>query len=78
MAVLALPGGFLAGRAGADGEAPDPVRSYVVQPGDTLWDVAVRFGGEQADPRPYVDFLVDANDIENGLILPGQVLTIDP
>ena len=68
--------GFLAGRAGAGDRPSRPARAYVVQAGDTVWDLAVQLAGATADPRPYVDFLVRANDIEDGRILPGQVLTL--
>jgi hypothetical protein len=49
--VLALS--FLGGRATADGEAGRDVRPaavYVVRPGDTLWDIAVRLAPDR-DPR---------------------------
>ena len=43
--------------------APEGRRVAVVQPGDTLWDLAERHAPEGMDPRVYVDFLVRANDI---------------
>lgn len=46
--------------------------TYTVQPGDTLFDIARRFGST-------VDALVEANDISDpDLITPGQVLEIPP
>jgi len=51
------------------------VRSYTVHAGDTLWSVAVRFGGRQADPRPLVDGIVEANHLV-GPIRPGQTLRV--
>lgn len=35
----------------------------VVQPGETLWEIAERHAPEGMDVRAYVDFLVRANDI---------------
>ena len=59
---------------------PDqPVRvarsSYVVRQGDTLWSIARRVapGG---DPRPLVDALAEANDIDAGGLVPGQSLLV--
>ena len=43
--------------------APESRRVAVVQPGETLWDLAERNAPEGMDPRAYVDFLVRANDI---------------
>ncbi len=43
--------------------APERARVAVVQPGDTLWDLAERHAPEGMDHRVYVDFLVRANDI---------------
>jgi Tfp pilus assembly protein FimV len=37
------------------------VHHYVVRPGDTLWAIASRLAGPDADPRPVVDALVRAN-----------------
>ena len=50
-------------------------RVYRVHAGDTLWSIAVRFGGRQADPRPLVDGIVDANHLA-GPIQPGQQLVV--
>jgi Tfp pilus assembly protein FimV len=57
--------------AGASGE---PV-AYVVQPGDTWWELASRVAPGE-DPRPVVDALVELNDgvaLEAGrrILLPG-------
>ena len=38
---------------------------YTVQPGDTRWDIATRFGN--GDPRPLVDELGQQPDAQDGL-----------
>lgn len=40
---------------------------YIVQPGDTLWDIALKFGVT-------VDMLRAANNLTGNVIQPGQVL----
>ena len=51
-------------------EIRDPrttVRTYVVRPGDTLWAIASRLSGPEADPRPLVDALAGTNHVEGAL-----------
>jgi LysM repeat protein len=47
----------------------------VVREGDTLWAIAERFFPGQ-DPRPLVDELASMNDLDPGLLVPGQTLVI--
>ncbi|MFN2543681.1 MAG: LysM peptidoglycan-binding domain-containing protein [Actinomycetota bacterium] len=61
--------------AGATDDPARPARVYVVQPGDTLWSIAVHVAGPGADPRPVVDELADSNGI-SGPIVPGQRLEL--
>lgn len=60
----------------AEAEAPQATVEYVVEPGDTLWDIARTNGSAQSDIRVMVGTIQDLNGIPAGLILPGQVLLI--
>jgi len=46
---------------------------YVARPGDTIWDIALRYSGG-ADPRALADAL--EAEIGGGVLQPGQVLSI--
>ena len=50
-----------------------PARTYVVQPGDTLWAIAARVE-PGADPRLVVEDLSRGNALEDGGLVPGQVI----
>lgn len=80
IATSAVVAGFWAGPlAHALGGSREPVpvssRSYVVQLGDTLWSIADRLAPGE-DPRPIVDAIVVANDVDPGAIVPGQSLVV--
>jgi LysM repeat protein len=64
---LATPGSALAGETIAAHKA------YVVQPGDTLWSIAVRLD-PTGDPRPLVAKLAAQNGGVD--IVPGEQLTL--
>ena len=51
-----------------------PETRYVVQPGDTLWDIAVELYG--GDPREGVWKLQEANELEESTLAPGQVILV--
>jgi LysM repeat protein len=54
--------------------AAAPERAYVVQPGDTLWSIAVaRYGG---DPRGGVWKLEQRNGVRAGTLVVGQKLVL--
>lgn len=50
--------------------------SVVVQPGETLWEIADRFTPESADLRVVVTELVTLNGLQSKVLKPGQVLQI--
>ncbi len=57
-----------------DSGASGPAERYTVQPGDTLWSIAVeRFPG---DPREGVWELEQRNRLRSATIVPGQVLVL--
>jgi nucleoid-associated protein YgaU len=54
--------------------AGGPERSYLVQPGDTLWSIAAHsYGG---DPREGVWKMRERNHLDGTTIAPGQVLRL--
>ena len=62
---------------GADGQLMRPVadRTYVVEPGDTLWAIASLVAGDR-DPRQVVDEIEARNQIDAGSLQPGTVLHV--
>ncbi|MGL6278451.1 MAG: LysM peptidoglycan-binding domain-containing protein [Gaiella sp.] len=57
-----------------DSGASGPPQRYVVQPGDTLWSIAVaRVPG---DPREGVWEIERRNGLASATIVPGQVLVL--
>jgi len=56
--------------------APDGTTTVVVQPGDTLWQLA-RGLDATADPRTTIDAIVELNDLRSGAdIAAGDVLVV--
>jgi Tfp pilus assembly protein FimV len=83
MAALALGTVVVAGQAGAalggsplaPSERRSPLVTYVVQPGDTMWDVAGRVA-PSSDRRPTVDALLAAR--HHTPLIPGETITWQP
>jgi LysM repeat protein len=62
------------GLAARSSNGAGPKRTYVVQPGDTLWSVAERtFSG---DPREGVWQLEQRNHLASATIVPGEKLVV--
>lgn len=59
--------------AGVGSPGPVPV-AYVVQPGDTVWEIARRLQPE-GDVRPLVDRIADRTD--GGALMVGQRIALD-
>ena len=49
--------------------------TYVVQEGDTLWDLATRVSPSE-DPRLVVARIVEANEVDPGALVPGEQLVL--
>ena len=73
---LASAGGTrTAGPAAPAGGAGHSMARIVVQPGQTLWTIAVR-ADPQADPRLVVQRIITANALRNGSVQAGQSLLV--
>jgi len=57
--------------------SPAPTR-VIVGPGDTLWELAQRYGPPGEDTRKVVYDIRETNHLAGSLIRPGQVLLIPP
>lgn len=55
---------------------PREWREYVVHPGDTVSSIAVEITANSEDYRDNMHYIIDKNDIQNGLIYPGQVILV--
>lgn len=49
---------------------------HLVRSGDTLWELARRAVGPDADPRPMVEALRRANGLDSPALRPGTTLVI--
>lgn len=72
LAALVLAAGFLALSAARPTGGAGPEVRYVVEPGDTLWEIAVeRYDG---DPREAIWRIKQRNGLERSTLVPGLVL----
>ncbi|GAA2583698.1 LysM peptidoglycan-binding domain-containing protein [Actinomadura fulvescens] len=60
---------------GDGGPAPSRLQTVVVEPGETLWDIASRHNPE-SDPRRTVDRIIDLNGLSSPVVQPGQQLRL--
>lgn len=75
LAVLLL--GVVLGRVTAQAELADPVAGqHVVEPGQTLWEVAVDTAPDGVDPRRQLHELRELNDVTGGQVEAWTVLLI--
>jgi hypothetical protein len=65
-----------AGAATAGSDAPEIAGQVVLQPGETLWDVAVRSAAPGVDPRRQMDALRQLNGFAPGALDPWTVVLI--
>jgi LysM repeat protein len=78
LALLLAASTALAGLVGAPGQAaepPKPAPVTVVQPGDTLWSIALRYS-PQRDPFDTIDEIRRLNHIDDYTVHPGQRLVL--
>jgi hypothetical protein len=76
LAVLGvLSAGPLTHASAGSTQPPHQGRRYIVREGDTIWDIAIRFG-PGGDPRPLVDAISEANRVDAGALRPGQIIAI--
>jgi nucleoid-associated protein YgaU len=66
---------LIGGAADAEG-VPGPVVDYVVEPGDTLWQIAAEHVPADADVRPFILAIKERSGIVSSTLQPGQVLQI--
>lgn len=65
------------GRVGAQAELADPVAGHaVVEPGDTLWDVAVETAPNGVDPREQLAAIRGLNGLDSSAVTPWTVVLL--
>ena len=58
------------------GNSPVAIENHRVVSGDTLWDLASDRTSAGEDVRATVSLIQRLNDLEGGLIVPGQILEL--
>ncbi|OAB44521.1 LysM peptidoglycan-binding domain-containing protein [Paenibacillus glacialis] len=51
-------------------------KHLIIQPGDTLWEIAVQEKPAGMDTRVYIKEMKHLNDLSNGRIMAGEVLSL--
>ena len=67
---------LLIGGAAEAGGPPLPTFDYVVESGDTLWEIASVHTGPGEDIRDVIAEIIELSHARGSLIRPGQVLRI--
>lgn len=74
---LALAGALAAQPADAEAPAaPVAVRTHVVAPGETMWQIAAETAAPGADVRDVVDELVELNGLTGSGLAAGQQILV--
>jgi hypothetical protein len=73
VALMLTLAGSLARVASSASGPPPPPRTHVVAPGESLWEIALRWH-PGADPRVGVARLVAVNHLASPSLVPGQAL----
>lgn len=80
LVVLAAAFIWIVGWAGHSASQPATVHAssqrYVVQNGDTLWDIARLQVGPDGDPRPLIEDMRQANQLHGPELTPGAHLIL--
>ena len=76
VAVLLLAAALGLGMTAAQADQPVRTAAYVVQSGDTLWNIAATVTDGGADVRATIATIRSLTDLEGSTIHPGQVLTL--
>jgi len=74
--ITVAAGNFVLGGNNASGQTQQKYISVEVSAGDTLWDIADTYLGEEMDTRQAVHIIRTANDMDTGLVKPGQMIRI--
>ncbi len=67
---------LLIGGAAEAESTPGPAIEYVVDVGDTLWDIAVKHAEPGVDVRNVVSDIKEMSGMETSTIYPGQIVRI--
>jgi len=67
---------LLAASVGSADEPPSPTVQYIVEPGDTLWEIAAAVAPDGADIRDTVHEITSINGLQGALIHPGQQIEL--
>lgn len=72
--VLGLAGRALGGSSRPDEDLPRP--HVLIETGDTLWSIARARVGPEADPRPYIQRILELNNLPTASLEQGQLLLL--
>ena len=74
--ITVAAGNLILGGNDANGQTRQKYISVEVSAGDTLWDIADTYLGEEMDTRQAVHIIRTVNDMDTGLVTPGQMIRI--